>query len=113
MKGVSPAPGSGIFCLLSRDPSPTAFTMRSAASWWFRDGSNPRRCAPVMAVFCARSDVAHTDPSSVVVDCCDICHTFLSIEQTDLIESGWDRRQPVAQHRQEKALAMRTRKVWT
>ena len=38
---------------------------------------------PVMEVLYARSDVAHTDLSSVVVDC-GICHT-----RTDLIVSGW------------------------
>ena len=34
-------------------------------------------------VLYARSDVAHTDPSSAVV-ACDICHTFFASGQTDL-----------------------------
>ena len=52
----------------SRDPSPAAFTTRSAASWRFRDGA-------MMGVLYARSHVAHTDPSSVVDDY-GICHTL-------------------------------------
>ena len=74
----------------SRDPSPGAFTTRSAASWRFRDRANPRRCAsPVMEVLHARSDVAHTDPSSVVGNC-GICHAHFCewIDGVSVV-SGW------------------------
>ena len=63
-----------IGCLASRDPSPAVFTTRSAAPWRFRDGANPwTLCHQLWRVLHVRSNVAHTDPSSVVVDC-DICH---------------------------------------
>ena len=39
-------------------------------------------------VLYARSDVAHTDSSSVVVDC-GICQAHFASEQTDLTVSGW------------------------
>ena len=41
---------------------------------------------PVMGVLYARTDVAHTYPSSVVVDR-GICHTLFASGRTDLI--GW------------------------
>ena len=89
-QGLSPAPG--VWDLMSSypsDPSPAAFTTQ-------RHGGSKMEptldaVLPVMEVLYATSDVAHTDPSSVVVDC-GICHAhFLASEQTGLMVSGWRR----------------------
>ena len=65
--GLSLALGSGIWCL----PRSIAGCLSDA----------------VMGVLYARSDVAHTDPSSVIVDC-GMCHT-LFCEWTDGSHSVW------------------------
>ena len=62
--GLSPAHAD----LLSRIP----LSIASAASWRFRDWSQPSAlCHQLWEVFYARSDVAHADPSPLVV----MCHT--------------------------------------
>ena len=86
---VSPEPSTGLWDLM-----PPAIHRRLPSRRGRRrhDGSETEptldAVRPVMEVLYARSDVAHTGPSSVVVDC-GICHTLFASGQTDLTVHGW------------------------